>query len=91
MDGTFRVPLLGRHWTGMIGVKCNRIDVVFDYTCTYNGDAAIDAREIGLSFALPNDLSDLWWQRAADWSAYPPGHIGDRRATRSRRPVLPIR
>jgi len=75
-DGTFRVPLLGGDWTGTIGVKCNRIDVVFDFTCTYNGEAVIDAREIGLAFALPDDFRDLWWQRAADWSAYPPGHIG---------------
>ncbi len=75
-DGTLTVPLVGEDWHGTLSVRATAGETVFEYDCTYAGDRSFDAREIGLAFALPASLSDLWWDRAADWSVYSPGHIG---------------
>ncbi|MEW6072744.1 MAG: glycoside hydrolase family 2 TIM barrel-domain containing protein [Planctomycetota bacterium] len=34
------------------------------------------AREIGLRFSLPRTADLLQWERPAEWSVYPPDHIG---------------
>jgi hypothetical protein len=60
----------------LLTARVDATDVAFEYTCTYSGDQEFDAREIGLAFDLSPSLSDLWWHRLADWTAYPAGHIG---------------
>jgi len=34
------------------------------------------AREVGLRFSVPRDADMLQWDRRAEWSVYPPDHIG---------------
>jgi hypothetical protein len=75
-DGAITMPLTGNGWDGALTVRASGSAATFDYTCIYSGDQVIDAREIGLAFDMPGNLRDLWWDRAADWSAYPAGHIG---------------
>ena len=36
----------------------------------------IDPRQIGVTFDLPLDCQTLAWRRLAQWSVYPPDHIG---------------
>ncbi len=75
-DGSITVPLTGAGWEGTLVARATGIETVFDYACTYTGDEIINAREIGLAFDLPAALADVWWDRKADWTAYPDGHIG---------------
>ena len=71
-------------WTGsygddLVGGYQMRMDDAGDleirYRFTYKG-AAITVREIGLEFALPLACSRLEWDRRAEYSDYPPDHIG---------------
>lgn len=41
----------------------------------YSG-ADRNAREIGLAFSVPRQCDTLSWDRNAEWSVYPPDHIG---------------
>jgi len=75
-DGSITVPLTGNGWEGQLTARLDGPGVGFDYSCEYRGDTAFNAREIGLALELPQRLSDAWWHRVADWSAYPEGHIG---------------
>ena len=77
-DGTVTVPLAGAGWTGWISARAalDGREVQLEYACTYSGDGAIDAREVGLALDLPSELTDLWWRRVGDWSWYPEGHVG---------------
>jgi beta-galactosidase len=75
-DGAITVPLEGGAWDGAMTVRVTGKEATFDYACTYSGDGRFNVREVGLAFDLPADLTDLWWDRKADWSAYPAGHIG---------------
>jgi hypothetical protein len=50
--------------------------VVFEYECTYSGERAFNAKEVGLTLLPSRELTDLWWQRIGEWSHYPDGHIG---------------
>ncbi|MCB9992791.1 MAG: hypothetical protein H6873_03940 [Hyphomicrobiaceae bacterium] len=75
-DGVISVPLTGNGWQGRLTGRTDGIRITFEYECAYSGDAAIDAREIGLCFDLSPSLTDIWWHRVADWTAYPAGHIG---------------
>jgi beta-galactosidase len=75
-DGSVSVPLAGPDWSGSISIAVDGERAIVDYQCTYTGDEAIDAREIGLAFDTPAGLTDLWWHRVGDWSHYPDGHIG---------------
>jgi beta-galactosidase len=80
-DGRVTVPLAGEGWTGWLAAcaTSDGSEVVFEYACTYAGDAVIQVREAGLAFDPPADLADLWWRRTGDWSWYPEGHIGRER------------
>ena len=75
-DSSISAPLAGDGWTGSITARSNGTETVFDYTATYSGERRFDAHEIGLAFDLPAGMTDLWWHRVGDWSAYPEGHIG---------------
>jgi hypothetical protein len=75
-DDAIRVPLRGGGWEGSLTVRTSRAGAEFEYACRYVGDAAFEAREIGLAFAFPAVLPDLWWDRVAEWPVYPDGHIG---------------
>ncbi len=44
-------------------------------TFRYTGEKLL-ARELGLALAVPKTRDLLRWQRAAEWSVYPPDHIG---------------
>ena len=41
----------------------------------YSGDKLL-AREVGMVLSTPRDCDCLRWQRRAEWSVYPPDHIG---------------
>jgi hypothetical protein len=41
----------------------------------YSGEKLL-AREVGMVFSTPRDCDCLRWQRRAEWSVYPPDHIG---------------
>ncbi|HVY51930.1 MAG TPA: hypothetical protein VHA07_10285, partial [Devosia sp.] len=75
-DGIVTVPLVGEGWEGWLSAGAAGTETVFSYECIYQGPESFDAHEIGLAFDLPRTLSDLWWHRIADWTAYPAGHIG---------------
>ncbi|OHB70784.1 MAG: hypothetical protein A2V70_15360, partial [Planctomycetes bacterium RBG_13_63_9] len=64
----------------------------YELTITPSGELAVDssfeytgeeflAREIGLRFSVPKECDVLEWDRAAEWSVYPPDHIGRPRGT----------
>lgn len=74
--GTMTVPLVGRSWSGVLSVSTANGCTEFGYVCEYLGDEPINAREVGLAFAVPETLTELWWRREGDWSYYPPRHIG---------------
>jgi hypothetical protein len=42
---------------------------------TYTGED-LWARETGLRFSAPKTTDELRWERQAEWSVYPPDHIG---------------
>jgi hypothetical protein len=44
-------------------------------TFTYDGPRLL-ARELGLAFSVPREADLLRWERRAEWSVYPPDHIG---------------
>lgn len=48
----------------------------------YNGPD-LWAREVGMRFSVPRDCDVLEWYRKAEWSVYPPDHIGRPRGTAS--------
>jgi hypothetical protein len=58
----------------------------------YTGDKFL-AREIGWALALPKECDQLRWRRDAEWSVYPPDHIGrpegEARAVAEHAAVLP--
>lgn len=67
------------HYEHFDGGYAIRLDdsggMVLDYRFEYNGsDMAV--REIGLLFDIAGDRDVLSWQRRAEWSFYPAGHIG---------------
>ena len=73
------------HWDGSYGtdfpggfdIKMDDAgDVELAYHFTYNGKQPFSAREIGLAFELPADMTRLEWDRNAEWSYYPADHIG---------------
>ena len=92
-DGETTVPLTGNGWDGSLAVRVSGTEATFDYACAYTGEQVFNAREIGLAFDLPAPLRDLWWDRAADWTAYPAGHIGRPRgyAPSSPAPANPLK
>ena len=63
-------------------------DAEFRYEFTYNGPD-FWVREIGLDFELPLAFDKLSWDRNAEYSYYPPDHIGRPSAKRS--PIRPCR
>lgn len=73
---TMTVPLTGQSWSGTLTVSVADGRAEFGYACEYLGDEPINAREVGLVFAVPDALTELWWRREGDWSYYPPHHIG---------------
>ena len=88
------VPIKADCWEGSVAVTLDGPRVIFEYHCMYTGDAPFFAREVGLTFEPPAELADLWWDRTADWSYYPAGHIGRARgyapsAPRPRDPLNP--
>ena len=50
-------------------------DVVIGYDFAYSGPERA-SREVGLEFELPLSFDKLGWDRRAEWSYYPPDHIG---------------
>jgi hypothetical protein len=50
-------------------------EVTIHSSFTYTG-ADVLAREIGLRFSVPKDCDWLQWHRKAEWSVYPPDHVG---------------
>jgi hypothetical protein len=71
-----RVPLVGADWHGSLSARIVGRTVVVDYECTYSGARSFNAREIGLTLRPAGDLTDLWWRRTGEWTAYPASHIG---------------
>ena len=63
-------------------------DVEIRYEFKYNG-APISVREIALEFALPLTCDRLEWDRRAEYSVYPPDHIGRPRGTAVPHPAVP--
>jgi hypothetical protein len=63
-------------------------DAKGNYTLTFEPDGrldldysfralkAVNPRQAGMVFFLPRDCDTLRWERRAEWSAYPPDHIG---------------
>jgi hypothetical protein len=92
-DGSVAVPLTGGGWVGEMSVSIQGDQAILAYHCTYSGDEVMHAREVGLALELPESLTDLWWHRNGDWSAYPAGHIGRERgyAPSSPGPADPLR
>ena len=48
------------------------LDLRYDFRAT----KAVNPRQAGMVFFVPRALDTLRWDRRADWSAYPPDHIG---------------
>jgi hypothetical protein len=48
---------------------------IIGYRFQWNGPA-IRARELGVAFRIPRACEHLKWERDAEWSWYPTGHIG---------------
>ena len=71
-----RAPLVGWDWEGAITARIEGHTVVFEYECTYLGERAFNAKEVGLTVRPSRDLVDLWWRRVGDWTLYPPDHVG---------------
>ena len=71
-----RVPLAGWDWEGSVTARIEGGTVVFEYACTYLGDRAFNAKEVGLTLRPSRDLVDLWWHRIGEWALYPPAHVG---------------
>ncbi len=71
-----RVPLAGADWHGSLSARVVGRTVVVDYECTYIGARPFNAKEVGLTLRPAGDLTDLWWRRIGEWTAYPASHIG---------------
>src|SRR4029079_16928965 len=71
-----RAPLAGWDWEGTVTARIEDRTVVFEYACTYLGDRACNAKEVGLTVRPSRDLVDLWWRRMGEWALYPPTHVG---------------
>ncbi|HLO36733.1 MAG TPA: hypothetical protein VK194_11645, partial [Candidatus Deferrimicrobium sp.] len=71
-----RAPLVGTDWHGSVTARVEARTVVFEYACTYVGARTFSAREVGLTLRPARDLTDLWWRRIGEWTAYPDTHIG---------------
>ena len=84
-----RIALISDDWAGWISARRDGAQLSFDYECTFTGGEPFNAREVGLTFAAPHGLTDLWWRREGEWSYYPPTHIGRNAgyATPSPRPI----
>ncbi|HTQ10565.1 MAG TPA: glycoside hydrolase family 2 TIM barrel-domain containing protein, partial [Fimbriimonadaceae bacterium] len=63
-------------------------DVEIHYEFTYNGPP-IYVREQGLEFAVPLSMDKLEWDRRAEYSVYPPDHIGRPHGTAIPHPSIP--
>jgi beta-galactosidase len=71
LDGRY-----GDDFAGGFEIKMDTAGVVcVSYRFTYQGPE-LESREVGLRFALPLSCDRLAWERQAEWSYYPPDHIG---------------
>ena len=66
-----RAPLAGWDWEGTVTARIEGDTVVFEYACTYLGERAFNAKEVGLTLRPSRDLVDLWWRRIGDWALLP--------------------
>jgi beta-galactosidase len=71
-----RAPLASSDWEGSISARVEGLTVVFEYDCAWVGARAFNAKEVGLTLRPSPELTDLWWERAGEWSVYPADHIG---------------
>jgi hypothetical protein len=51
-------------------------DGALDLTYHFTSKQAIGPRQVGMVFHVARDCDTLDWQRNAEWSAYPAGHLG---------------
>lgn len=73
---TARAPIAGNDWEGSISARTEGRTVVFEYECTYRGSRSFNAKEVGLTLRPSEELTDLWWRRAGEWTLYPEDHVG---------------
>jgi hypothetical protein len=79
----------GSDFAGIFEIKMDDTgNLSVTYHFTYTGPGLV-TREIGLRFALPLACDRLVWARRAEWSYYPPEHIGRPAGTARAYPPVP--